>query len=84
MKLIERNRLIEANVLKAVRDGPHLRPHLRYDYNVIVIARDRAAQRVLLDGVGSLGVGQVWQSEEPRHAQYPGYADAPEQKCELP
>jgi hypothetical protein len=80
MKITERNHLIEANVLKAIKDGPHL----RYDYNVIIVARDRAAQRVLLDGVGSLGVGQVWQSEEPRHAQYPGYADAPEQKCELP
>ncbi len=51
-------------------------PGLRKDYNVWVVARDPEAKRVLLGGLGGMGVGQMWFGEDDRHKEYPGYAEA--------
>jgi hypothetical protein len=65
--------LQHGNIVKAIKDGPRL----RYDYSLFCVARDRARKRVLVGGLGGLGVGQEW-FEEAGHAHYPGYEDAPE------
>jgi hypothetical protein len=67
--------LLEDNVRKVMRDGPRCRS----DYHTPILARDRVKRRVLISGIGCMGVGQVWQDEQPYHADYHGYDDAPEQ-----
>lgn len=69
------NARIEANVLKALKYGPRLRG----DYNVVVLARDRKAQKALLAGLGALGVGMQWADVDTADLLF-GYDDAPEQK----
>ena len=51
---------------------------LHTTFGTRVEARDRVNGYVLLRGLGAMGVGQMWFKEEPRHADYPGYGDAPE------
>ena len=61
------------NIAKALRDGPRL----RRDYNIWVEARDPAGH-VLLGGLGAMGVGTMWMSEqEEYHRTLPGYSEAP-------
>lgn len=71
----EMQALQEQNVLKAIQDGPRART----DYNVFVVARDRTARRVLIGGLGSLGVGQMWFPEQEQYVSYPGFENAPDQ-----
>ena len=61
MTNLELNLLAEQNVLKVLRDGPRLRS----DYNTWIVARRQG--RVLVGGLGSLGVGQMWLDEGPQH-----------------
>ncbi len=46
------------------------------DANVFVIARDVERQRILLGGLGGLGVGQMWMKEELHHKRYKQYKKA--------
>lgn len=73
----EKNLLQEANVSKALRDGPRLRS----GYNVWIVCRDRTSKMVKVGGLGGFGVGQMWLPEADRHRNYPGYDDAPEEQC---
>jgi hypothetical protein len=65
------------NVIKVLKDGPGL----RYDLNTWVEARDRTKKRVLLGGLGGMGVGKMWFDETEDHRDYTGYDDAPEQEA---
>lgn len=43
-----------------------------------IIAKNSKNKRVLLGGLGSIGVGQMWFEEHPDFAKHAGYAEAPE------
>jgi len=62
------------NFKKFLADGPRL----RYDYNVWVVAKDTARNKILLGGLGGCGVGEMWVDMEERHRECPGFDDAPE------
>lgn len=66
--------LQDANILKAIQDGPRM----RRDYSQFVVARNRASGGVLLGGLGALGVGQMWFNDRGQYDELPGFADAPE------
>lgn len=78
---------LERNVQRVLKDGPGL----RYSTEVVVLARDRTAGKVLLGGLGGMGVGEMWRDERdfPRYtgdemrdySRYCGYEDAPEETC---
>ena len=53
-------------------------PGLRYSYHTWIVAKDTVRKRVLLGGLGGLGVGEMWREEQPEHRKYPSYAEAPE------
>jgi hypothetical protein len=53
------------------RDG---RPGLDYRYQAYVVEIEDG--KVLLGGLGGMGLGQMWVDELPRHKDYPGYAEA--------
>ena len=52
------------------------RPGFDARMQTFVVARDRKLGRILLGGLGALGVGEMWFDEEPKHTTYPGYAEA--------
>jgi hypothetical protein len=55
-------------------------PGLRYSYGTYVVAKDSKTKRVLLGGLGAMGVGQMWFSNASgSYNDRPGYAEAPEQ-----
>ncbi len=62
------------NIINAEKNGGKL----SYDKTIFVVARDRGAKRVLLGGLGGMGVGQMWFEEEGSE-KYFGFEDAPEQ-----
>jgi hypothetical protein len=49
-----------------------------------VVARDRANNRVLVGGLGVVGVGEMWFNDEGKHSDYRGYDSAPEQVSQDP
>ena len=51
-------------------------PRLHYGLRSYVIARDKLLHKILLGGLGAMGVGQLWFDEEDRHKEYPGYKEA--------
>lgn len=51
-------------------------PGLRYDYGHYIVARCPGTSEVCLGGLGGMGVGRMWFTEEPSHANLPGYANA--------
>lgn len=55
-------------------------PGLRTSYKSWVVARDRKKKRVLLGGLGSMGCGEMWFTDQPRYADYEGYKNAPDRK----
>ena len=57
-------------------------PGLSYAYGTFVVARDKERGKVLIGGLGGMGVGQMWVDETPAHKDYPGYEDAEEFRCE--
>ena len=67
-------RLQAENIVNFMANGPRLST----SYHTWIVARDRQRGYVKLGGLGGLGVGQMWVQEDERHADYPGYADAPE------
>lgn len=53
------------------------RPGLSYGYQRYVIARRPSTGEILIGGLGSLGTGELWLTENADdHARLPGYADA--------
>ncbi len=57
-----------------LRDGPRL----RYDYNTWVEAKDTKSNKVLIGGLGGLGIGIMWFPMGKRHKKLPGFNEAPE------
>jgi len=54
---------------------------LTYNKTTWIVARDRKKGKVLLGGLGAMGVGQMWAiREENCYHNDPGFEDAPEQK----
>ena len=51
-------------------------PGLDSRYRSFVVARNPSEKKILLGGLGGLGVGEMWFDEEPRHKSYPGYREA--------
>ena len=54
-----------------------LGPGLRHSTRIWVIAKDIAVEKMLLGGLGSLGVGRMWSPAEGWDED-PTYAEAPE------
>jgi hypothetical protein len=52
-------------------------PALSYEYRVYVAGRNPDESRVLLGGLGAMGLGQMWVDEQIRHRDLPGWLDAP-------
>jgi len=71
------DRLQSENIQKFIEDGPRL----RYDYNQWVEGRDRSKGKVLIGGLGSMGVGRMWFDVREDHRQLPNFDDAPEIAC---
>lgn len=65
---------IEHNQSILALDGPRLTA----SYQTYVVARDHVRNKVLIGGLGAMGVGRMWFPERSEHAQLPGYSDAPE------
>jgi len=63
-----------------LRDGPRL----RYDYNIWVEAKNTKNNRVLIGGLGSMGVGMMWLPMSERHKELPDFDDAPEMDAPPP
>lgn len=53
---------------------------LSYDKQTWIVARDRANKKVLIGGLGCIGVGQMW-IDEDGYQEAPGFNDAPELEC---
>lgn len=53
-----------------------MNPGLSYAHGGFVVARNPAEGTILLGGLGAVGVGQMWFTEDEAHKDYPGYADA--------
>ena len=71
--------LEEENAKVLVNGGPRL----SWRYQVWIIARDRMNKRVLIGGLGSMGIGEMWFNEESRHRAYIGYDEAPDANSDL-
>jgi hypothetical protein len=55
-------------------------PGLSYGYGIYVVAKDTPNNKVLLGGLGGMGVGQMWSTMDlERDSQRPGWEEAPEQ-----
>ena len=65
----------EENVDNFLENGPGL----RYSYNTWIIAKDPELGKVLVGGLGALGVGEMW-LDDKEYKEHPDYADAPIKK----
>lgn len=74
----ERDEQIERLQAENVAEFMELGPGLRTSTRVWVVARDRERGRVLLGGLGAMGVGEMWFVDADRYVNYVGYDDAPE------
>lgn len=64
---------VKAHNMKVyMRHGPGLNGH----YRTFVIARDPYTKRILIGGLGSLGVGQMWFDEKDTDRDRIGYKEA--------
>lgn len=52
-------------------------PGLDRRYQSFVIARDPGAKKILLGGLGGMGVGQMWIDTSPKDDNRIGYKNAP-------
>lgn len=74
MKEQDINVLMQQNISDVIKNGPRIST----SRNVWIEARDPGKNRILLGGLGAMGCGIMWVSEDERHKQYPGYDNAPE------
>ncbi len=68
-----------ANLADVLENGPRL----NYTKRSFVVARDRHLGRMLLGGLGAMGVGQMWFDDDGSHKDDPTYADAPEAQAPI-
>jgi len=54
-------------------------PGLSAGYGIYVIAKCTSKKKVLLGGLGGMGMGSMWFDTASHHHQYPGWDKAPEQ-----
>jgi hypothetical protein len=66
------DKLQAANLAEFMENGPRL----SYAYSTWIVARDPERGRILIGGLGGLGVGQMWRAERDGDSERPGYADA--------
>jgi len=68
--------IAKKNIEKALKDGPGL----SYGYTSFVIANDLFKKRILLGGLGGMGVGIRWfhidDDDQKKYESYPNYNDA--------
>lgn len=67
----------ETGVISQTAEVDREVPCLHAGLRSYVIARTRGNNRVLLGGLGALGVGEMWVDFEERHTGYPGWDEAP-------
>ena len=70
----------EANVAHFLEHGPGL----SHGYSSFVQARDTKNGRILIGGLGGMGVGEMWFEETESHRAYPGYAEAKDVDSKCP
>lgn len=57
-------------------------PRLSYRHQIFLVARDRAKKKVLLGGLGAMGVGQMWVDENPdKYPAFENWDTAPEREA---
>jgi len=66
-----------ANLAQFMKRGPAL----SRTYRLYIVAKDTAREGVLIGGMGSCGVGQMWLKKAEFHENYAGWDEAPEQEC---
>lgn len=71
------NAVLEQNVQEAMANDFRLAYRASPNAGIVVLARDPGTKRLLLGGLGGVGVGRMWVAEEPGMAKYVGYDDAP-------
>lgn len=62
------------NIAKFMQDGPRL----RVDYHTFIVAKDTKNRRLLIGGLGCLGVGEMWSEAWDEDKNKPGFDEAPE------
>jgi hypothetical protein len=70
----DRNRLQQENFAIFLEDGPRLSTK----YNVWVLGKCTKRNKILLGGLGGLGIGEMWFNMAEWHKNYSGFEDAPE------
>ena len=70
----EAQEVAASNWQQVLRDGPGL----RCTTGVFIIAKDTKRSKVLLGGLGGMGVGQDWRHLTERHEGIPGFDSAPD------
>ena len=70
--LKSRDQCINENMDIFLNNGPRVSS----SYNVWIEKRCPNRGKVLLGGLGVLGVGQMWVKEESSHKDYPNYEEA--------
>lgn len=53
-------------------------PGLDYRYKSYIVAKDTKRKRVLVGGLGGMGIGQMVFEMDDTHAKRPGFSEAPE------
>ena len=59
-------------------------PGLSYGYSTWIEAKDTPRRKVLVAGLGGMGVGRMWFDEQDSHREMEGYAEASEVDSEPP
>jgi hypothetical protein len=79
--MTEREDMIADRAARNLDEFMERGPGLRWSTRTWVIAKDSTVRKVLLGGLGGMGVGRMWtrtDGDHYSHADDPTYADAPE------
>lgn len=68
-----------SNMAQFIKHGPTTRA--MFHYGIFVVSRDPDWGLVQLGGLGAMGAGQMWVTEQDHERGYPGYDDAPEERA---
>lgn len=79
--MTKRDQEIARREASNARENADRGPGLRYSTSTWIVARGDG--KVLLGGLGGLGIGRMWTGEEERHRRDPTYADAPYEPARL-